>query len=160
MGVLYLKKIYNYRFPICKKKWVVNLFDRWLSKPVSAFGIQNWRLICFLTWCFMPPHYLTTVVWIIWFLTLIVVHLQITNRVQCVLSKQGQREDILSYSKTMNTLKNCFSEILSILQMGEQMAIKLLGEIYQILSKNHWREIRKKRENYVDNTCLYICISN
>jgi len=79
--------------------------------------------------------------------------------VQSALSKQGQRKAILSYKKTLQTLKNSFFEILTIFRCGIKKAIKLLGEIYQILSKNHWREKRKKRENYFDNIYLFTCMS-
>jgi hypothetical protein len=92
-------------------------------------------------------------------LILIVINLQIINQVQSLLSKQEQREAILSYRKTLQTLKNSFSEILSILRCSHEKAIKLLSEIYYILSKDHWREKRKKRENYVDNISLFICMS-
>jgi len=92
-------------------------------------------------------------------LILIVVNLQIVNRVQSVLSKQGERKDILSYRKALQTLKTGFGEILNILRESLKKATKLLGEIYRILSENHWRERRKKRENYVENICLFICVS-
>ena len=90
-------------------------------------------------------------------LILIIVNLQIVNRVQVSLSKQGERKSILSYDKALKTLKNCFYEILNILRGGKQKAIKLLGDIYQLLSKNHWREKRKKRENYLENIYLFTC---
>jgi hypothetical protein len=92
-------------------------------------------------------------------LLLIVVNLQIINRVQSALSMQGKMEVILSYRKALQTLKNNFHELLNILRESVKKAIKLLGEIYRILSKNHWREKRKKRENYVENICLFICLS-
>jgi len=133
--------------PLYRFRWQIELmFKNWKS-VFSIHALQK-----------MKEHRYITMLYIR--LILIVVHLQITNRVQCALSKQGQSEDILSYRKTMNTLKNCFFEILSILRVGEPMATELLGKIYRILSKNHWRERRKKRENYVDNILLFICKPN
>jgi len=64
---------------------------------------------------------------------------------------------ILSYKKTLQTIKNSFSEILSILRSDMKIAIKLMENIYLIFSENHWRERRKGRENFVDNIELFIC---
>jgi len=69
------------------------------------------------------------------------------------------KDSILSYQKTLKTLKYRFSEILSILRCEQEKAMEILKNIYLILSKNHWREKRKKRENYVENIDLFICIS-
>jgi hypothetical protein len=90
-------------------------------------------------------------------LILIVVNLQIINQVQNALFKQGEKEAILSYRKALQTLKNSFHEILNILRDRREKAIQLLEAIYRILSKNHWREKRKKRENFVENIYLFIC---
>jgi len=92
-------------------------------------------------------------------LILIIVALQIINQVQSILSKQKIKDSILSYQKTLKTLKHRFSEILSILRCEQEKAMEILKNIYLILSKNHWREKRKKRENYVENIDLFICIS-
>ena len=90
-------------------------------------------------------------------LILIVVCMQISNRVQSLLSKQGK--GILSYTKTLKTLKNSYTDILSIFRSGFEKAVQLLSKIYRTLSKNHWRERRNNRENYIENICLFICIS-
>ena len=92
-------------------------------------------------------------------LILIVLNLQIINRVQNLISMRGGKDVILSYRKTLQTLKNSFHEILNILRCSSEKSNKLLGELYRILSKNHWREKRKKRENYVENIYLFICLS-
>lgn len=84
-------------------------------------------------------------------LILIVVNLQIINQVQYTLSKQNINDSILSYHKALHTMKDRFSDILHILRCEINDAIKLMEKLYLILSKNHWREGRKKRENFVDN---------
>jgi hypothetical protein len=87
---------------------------------------------------------------------LIVVHLQLVNSIQSVLWKQQQRDSILSYRKTLNTLSRSFSEILGMLRYQIQEAMIISGKIYQTLSKNHWREKRKKRENFLDIIPLFM----
>ena len=90
-------------------------------------------------------------------LILIVVCMQISNRVQSLLSKQGK--GILSYTKTLKTLKNNYTDILAIFRSGFEKAVQLPGKIYRTLSKNHWRERRNNRENFIENIYLFICIS-
>jgi hypothetical protein len=92
-------------------------------------------------------------------LILIVVNLQIINRVQSILSEQAVKDSVLSYQKTLTTLKNRFIEILSILRSHRGEAIRILKNIYLILSKNHQREKRKGRENYVENIGSFFCMS-
>jgi hypothetical protein len=130
-----------YRF-----RWQIELmFKNWKS----VFSIHTLQK--------MKEHRYITMLYIR--LILIIVDLQITNHAQSLFSKQGIKETILSYKKTLQTLKNSFSDILNILRCEQEKAIKILEAIYRLLSKNHWRERRKKRENYVDNIDLFICIS-
>ena len=132
--------------PLYRFRWQIELmFKNWKS----VFSIHNLQK--------MKENRYVTMLYIR--LILIIVNLQIINQVQYTLSKQGEKDAVLSYRKTLQTLKNSFSEILKILRYSQQEAIKLLGQICQMLSKNHWREKRKNRENYVDNICLFICIS-
>ena len=93
-------------------------------------------------------------------LILIVVNLQIINRVQSLISKQTNYPDaILSDTKTLNTLRTKFSDILSILRDSLQKAVKILWKLYDTFRKNHWREKRKNRENFIENIYLFICTS-
>ena len=66
---------------------------------------------------------------------------------------------ILSDTKTLNTLRIKFSDILSILRDSLQKAVKILWKLYDTLRKNHWREKRKNRENFIENIYLFICMS-
>jgi len=117
---------------------------------------KNWKSV-FLIHSFQKMKYERYITLL--YTRLIIVNLQIVNQVQSILSKEGLRKSILSYKKTLQTLKNSFSIILNILRFSKENAIKLLEDIYRILSQNHWREKRKKRENYVENIGLFICTS-
>jgi len=136
--------------PLYRFRWQIELmFKNWKS-VFSIHKLQKMKENRYITMLYIR-------------LILIIVNLQISNQVQCFLAGQGslqkEKNTILSYRKTLQTLKNCFSEILKILRSSSEEAIKLLGELYQTLSKNHWREKRKNRENFMDNIVLFICIS-
>jgi len=92
-------------------------------------------------------------------LILIIVNLQIINRVQSLLSNHTGKFAVLSYRKTCQTMRNSFLDLLPLLRCSKEEAILLLGDIYRMLSKNHWREKRKKRENFIENMHLFICTS-
>jgi hypothetical protein len=132
--------------PLYRFRWQVELmFKNWKS----VFSIHSFQKM-------KEERYITL---LYTRLILIIVNLQIINQVQSMLSKQKIRTSILSYQKTLQTLKNCFSDMLKILRCEQEKAIKLLENIYRMLSKNHWREKRKERENYVENIGLFICKS-
>jgi hypothetical protein len=133
--------------PLYRFRWQVELqFKNWKSL-FSIHTMQKMKEARYITMLYIR-------------LILIVVNLQIINRVQSIISKQSDWPDaILSYTKTLNTLRNRFSDILRILRDSLENAIKLLGNLYHILRKNHWREQRKNRENFVENIYLFICTS-
>ena len=136
--ILPLEKV----MPLYRFRWQIELmFKNWKS----VFSIHSLQK--------MKEHRYITMLYIR--LILIIVNLQIINQVQSSLPKQK----IVSYQKTLQTLKRSISKILSILRCEQEKAIKILKDMYLLLSKNHWREKRKKRENYVDNIHLFCCIS-
>ena len=142
-GKLPLEKI----MPLYRFRWQVELqFKNWKSL-FSIHTMQKMKEARYITMLYTR-------------LILIVINLQIINRVQSIISKQSDWPDaILSYTKTLNTLRNRFSDILRILRDCPGNAVKLLWNLYHILRKNHWREQRKNRENFMDNIYLFICIS-
>jgi hypothetical protein len=133
--------------PLYRFRWQVELqFKNWKSL-FSIHTMQKMKEARYMTMLYTR-------------LILIVINLQIINRVQSIISKQIEWPDaILSYTKTLNTLRNKFSDILSILRDSLENAVKLLWNLYHILRKNHWREKRNKRENFMDNIYLFICTS-
>jgi hypothetical protein len=133
--------------PLYRFRWQVELqFKNWKSL-FSIHNMQKMKEVRYITMLYTR-------------LILIVINLQIINRVQSIMSKQTNYPDaILSYTMTLNRLKNRFSDILSILRDSPENAVELLWHLYHVLRKNHWREERKKRENFMDNIYLFICTS-
>jgi hypothetical protein len=130
--------------PLYRFRWQVELaFKNWKS----VFSIHK----------FQKMKYERYVTMLYTRLILIVVNMQIINRVQSALSKQGRTDIVLSYRKTLQSLKNSFIDIWEIVRCTREKATKLLGKIYHLLSKNHWREKRKKRVNFIENIYLFIC---
>jgi hypothetical protein len=133
--------------PLYRFRWQVELmFKNWKS-IFSIHALQKMKVERYITMLYIR-------------LILIVVNLQLIYRVQSAISKQGEKDAVLSVRKALQTLKNNFTEILSILRCNQEKSIELLGKIHLILSKNHWREERKKSENFIDNIYLFICTTN
>ena len=89
-------------------------------------------------------------------LILIIVDLQIINRVQSLMPKHMYEGGILSYRKACQTMKNNFQGVLPVLRSSADIAIKQSGDIYRMPSKNHGREKRKKRVNFVEDIFLFV----
>jgi hypothetical protein len=133
--------------PLYRFRWQVELqFKNWKSL-FSIHTMQKMKEARYITMLYTR-------------LILIVVNLQIINRVQSLISKQTNWPDaILSYTKTLNTLRTKFFDILSILRDRLEKAVEILWKLYHTLHKNHWREKRKDRENFIENIYLFICTS-
>jgi hypothetical protein len=130
--------------PLYGFRWQVELmFKNWKS----VFSIQRLQK--------MKENRYITMLYVR--LILIVVNLQIINSLQRESSK-GEKAKLLSYRKTLQTLKNSFSDILDILRSSREKAIRILAKIYRCLSKNHWREKRKNSENFCENIYLFDCV--
>jgi hypothetical protein len=129
--------------PLYRFRWQVELhFLNWKS-VFSIHKLQKMKETRYITMLYIR-------------LILIIVNLQIINRVQSLMPKHMDEDCILSGWKTCRTMKNNFREILLVLRCSAEIAIEQLGKIYRILSKNHRREKRKKRENFVENIFLFV----
>lgn len=130
--------------PLYRFRWQVELqFKNWKS-VFSIHKLQKMKYERYIVLLYMR-------------LILILVNMQIINRAQSAFSKQGKTDVILSYRKTLQSLKNSFADMLDILRCNREKATKLLEKIYHLFSKNHWREKRKKRVNFIENISLFIC---
>jgi hypothetical protein len=130
--------------PLYRLRWQVELmFKNWKS----VFSIHTLRKM-------KEEHYITL---LYMRLIEIVIDLQIINRLQSFLSKQEQKETALSYRKTLQTLKDRYLDILNTVRLSSEEAIKILANIYQNMSKNHFREKRKNKENFIEIIDLFIC---
>jgi hypothetical protein len=136
----------NKIMPLYRLRWQVELmFKNWKS-VFSIHTLQKMKEERYLTILYMR-------------LIEIVIDLQIINRLQSLLSKQKQNDIVLSYRKTLQTLKNRCLDILCIIRLSSEKATGILSNIYQNLSKNHCREKRKNKENFIEIINLFICES-
>ena len=131
--------------PLYLFRWQVELmFKNWKS-VFSIHKLQKMKETRYITMLYIR-------------LIFIIINLQIVNRVQSVISKQKWKKNILSSQKALQTLKNMFLEVLKILRCKQEKSVKCLKNIYNILSKNHWREERKNRKNFVENIYQFSCL--
>jgi hypothetical protein len=128
--------------PLYRFRWQVELGFKFWKSLYSIHTLQKMKEARYITMLYTR-------------LILIVVNVQIVNRVQHILSKQ--EGGILSYHKALHTMKDKFAEVMLILRDSMDEAVIILAEIFLTLSKNHWREKRKNRENFIENICLFIC---
>ena len=129
--------------PLYRFRWQVELqFLNWKS-VFSIHKLQKMKENRYITMLYIR-------------LILIIVTIQVINRVQSLMPKHMDEDGILSYWKTCKTMKNFFFDVLHILRSNTEIAIEKLGIIYRMLSKNHRREKRKKRENFVENIFLFV----
>jgi len=107
--------------PLYRLRWQVELmFKNWKS-VFSIHNLQKMKAERYITMLYIR-------------LILIVVNLQIIDKLQSLFSAQGKIDAILSYNKTLKTLKNRFAEILGILRCTQAKAIKILLEIYRVFT--------------------------
>ena len=129
--------------PLYRFRWQVELqFLNWKS-VFCMHKLQKMKEFRYITMLYIR-------------MILIIVNLQVINRVQSLMPKHTDKDGILSYWKTCRTVKNNFLEILYVLRSSTENAIEQLVDIYRMLSKNHRREKRKKRVNFVENILLFI----
>jgi hypothetical protein len=132
--------------PLYRFRWQIELmFKNWKSL-FAIHALQKMKEERYITMLYIR-------------LILIIVNLQIINMVQSALYKEI-KHSMLSLWKALLTLKNNFPELLSVLRSRKEKGAEFLEKICRILSKNHWREKRKKRVNFIENISLFSCLSN
>ena len=127
--------------PLYRFRWQVELNFKFWKSLYSIHTLQKMKEARYITMIYTR-------------LILIVVNVQIINRVQHILSKQ--EGGLLSYHKALHTMKDKFAEVMLVLHDSMDNAVVILADIFRVLSKNHWREKRKNRENFIENICLFI----
>ena len=90
-------------------------------------------------------------------LILIVVNLQIIWNLKRFYYDKEKK--ILSMFKCFNTLLKEFKTVYGVLKNKREESGKLLQEIVEMFSANHWKDKRKNRMNYEDILDLFICKS-
>jgi hypothetical protein len=118
---------------------------------------KNWKSICKIN-KIQPMKFERYTCLLYAKLILIVVNLQLIWNLKrfCYAKKQK----ILSLFKCFKTMQDKFEDIYKFMRMEGKISIKSLRRITTKLSKNHWKEKRKKRINYEDILDLFLCKSN
>jgi hypothetical protein len=89
-------------------------------------------------------------------LILIIINLQLIRNFQ---SYYFQHENkLLSEDKCFKTLTKGFERILQFLKQESVKSIIELNKIAELFSKEHWKEKRKERVNYIEITNVFTCI--
>jgi len=145
-----MDKVYS----VYKLRWQIELFFKYWK---SIFGINKMgykmkkaRLLCFL--------YIK--------LLLISINLQLIFRVQQFWSVKVQKRidrgekveiPVLSFCKALKTLRYFSGKLFNAVQTGREETEKIISEIQDILSENHFIERRKNRMGFVELLELFIC---
>jgi transposase len=92
-------------------------------------------------------------------LLLIVIHLQMTFRIQQALCRKQQAEkmQILSLNKSLKTLSSLFDRLLEMLRSNHRKAMIVTRDIVDRISKNHWLEKKKNKLSFPEIIQLFIC---
>jgi hypothetical protein len=132
--------------PLYSFRWQVELNFKFWKSVFSIHKLQKMKEERYITMLYIR-------------LILIIVNLQIIYKAQSLLYEQEERDAVLSYQKALQTMQNSFFDLLNILRCKPEKASGFLDDLYRTLSKNHWREKRKNSENFIENICLFSCIS-
>ena len=86
----------------------------------------------------------------------------ITINLQLIRNFQGyyfqSRNKLLSEDKCFKTLTKGFDRLLQILKQEGSQSISELNKIAELFSKEHWKEKRIERVNYIEIIKLFACI--
>lgn len=91
-------------------------------------------------------------------LILIIINLQLIRNFQGYYFQTENK--LLSEDKCFKTLTKGFERMLQILKQESSISISELNKIAELFSKEHWKEKRKERVNYIEIIELFTCISD
>jgi hypothetical protein len=91
-------------------------------------------------------------------LILIIINLQVIRNFQSYYFQSENK--ILSEDKCFKTLTKGFERMLQILKQESAKSISELNKIAELFSKEHWKEKRKERVNYIEIIELFTCLSD
>lgn len=89
-------------------------------------------------------------------LILIIINLQMIRNFQGYYFQSENR--LLSEEKCFKTITKCFERLLQIIKQESSKSISELNKIAELFSKEHWKEKRKERVNYIEIIELLACI--
>ena len=91
-------------------------------------------------------------------LILIIINLQLIRNLQGYYFQTENK--LLSEDKCFKTLTKGFERMLQILKQKRSKSISELNKIAELFSKEHWKEKRIERVNYIEIINLFTCISD
>ena len=91
-------------------------------------------------------------------LILIIINLQVIRNFQGYYFQSENK--LLSEDKCFKTLTKGFERMLQILKQESAKSISELNKIAELFSKEHWKEKRKERVNYIEIIELFTCVSD
>jgi len=118
---------------------------------------KHWKSTCKIH-NFQPMKYERFVCQLYAKLILIVLNLQLIRNFQSYYFSKYKR--LLSEDKCFKTLTKGFERLLRVIKQESSESIKELLKIAELFSKEHWKEKRIDRVNYLDIVNLFTCMSD
>lgn len=118
---------------------------------------KHWKSICKIH-NLQPMKYERYICLLYAKLILIIINLQLIRNLQGYYFQTQKK--LLSEDKCLKTLIKVFERMLLILKQNRSESINELTKIAKMFSKQHWKEKRNKRVNYIEIIELFTCISD
>lgn len=115
---------------------------------------KTWKSVCGID-KLQPMKYCRFICLLMTRLILIVLRLKLFWMVQSHVFKQKKK--FLSMDKCFKTFQETFQLLRDIFKSSKKESRKNVKEYIKIFSENHWKEKRKKRENYEKIIDLFVC---
>jgi hypothetical protein len=147
--------------------FITNVEEKYLPKEAvyKAYKIRwqielmfkHWKSTCKIH-NLQPMKYERYVCLLYAKLILIIINLQLIRNFQGYYFQTQNK--LLSEDKCFKTLTKGFERMLQILKQERSKSISELTKIAEMFSKEHWKEKRIKRVNYIEIIELFTCISD